>query len=199
MSDEKRVYIDPSVLSNIAIQSMLKGQTPTTDPSRPVFPAGPEPDRVYGYVAFVDPTTGAEHLPRFLNGMTMGIPGYVTLRFVSPTGETRDLEVDTNYHTAGYENGAIVYADPNWSLAVAWYYDIQLSPDQAVTGPPTPIPNPTLAHPRTAIVTYNPDAWRFLDVTSIGYWQGYTESGARSETVDFHRRPESFPDLPDNP
>src|SRR4051794_215738 len=164
MTDPKRVYIDPSVLSNLAIDSMLRVQTqPSGHPTRPAFPSAPEPARVYGYVTFVDPTTAAEHIPRDPEtALTRGYPGEITLRFVNPAGETQDLVISgpaVRYkEVLRLPDGTLYYAGPNQVGPVAWYYDIQLNPDQTEAAPRIGGPSSaSLPHPRTAIVSYNPD------------------------------------------
>jgi hypothetical protein len=163
----------------------------------PAFPAGPEPARIYGYVTFVDPSTGAEHIPHGQDNplMTIGYPDAVTIRFVNPAGQLWPVVLGGAgtgfYEVRRLPDGHVDYTPAN-NGGIAWYYDIQMNPDQSEGAPRVGAPAGVVTnYLRTEVVSYNPDQWRFLDVVGVG---DYITS---SQTLAFTRRASPFADLPD--
>jgi hypothetical protein len=167
-----------------------------TDGPRPMFGEGPpEPTRVYGYVAFVDPGTGSEYIPNGLYGAptrTDGWPTNISLAFATPAGPQVHVALGGEYwwrEVVRNPDGSVGLRPRN-SGGVAWYYDIALQQDRTAGAPDPYHTAPT--GERLQVVTYNPDYFRFAGVGStIPY------VGEAAPPAVFTRRVSHFPDLPD--
>jgi|GEM_PF-2958203 hypothetical protein len=166
------------------------------DAPGPMFGDGPpEPTRVYGYVAFVDPGTGSEYIPNGLYGQptrTDGYPTHISLAFATPAGPQVNLFLGDEYwwrEVVRLPDGSLSHRPRN-SGGFAWYYDIVLEQDRTAGAP-----DPFHTEPRDdrlQVVTYNPDYFRFAGVGStIPY------VGEAAPPAVFTRRVAHFPDLPD--
>ena len=173
----------------------------------PSVPTGPEPSRVYGYVAFVDPATGAEYFPTpaddpSLNGPML--PGPIWMQFVSPSGGTLDLSVGMVYRAVQRNPDGSILLQPIASAGIALYYDIEMRSGGGTADPRVETSTGLATDPHTtAVVTYNPGIWRFgsIRVDPFGAYAPSAESLGRLELVTFPmtRRAVPFADLPDMP
>jgi hypothetical protein len=184
------------VVAQAGVSPTPSGQ-PATAPS---FPAGPEPSRVFGYLAFVDPTTGSEFIPHSTDNPleTIGAPGPITFRFMNPAGNTIDLLIGHGYRevvrnadgTFGYWTGTQVV------VSLAWYYDINMNPDRSEGYPREEYPAEFVRSSHaTGVISYNPDQWRFVDIVGSAHYPTLPIPGVAEHILN--RRASPFPDLPD--
>jgi hypothetical protein len=179
-----------------ALRVVTSATTPAAQPDRRIFPDGPEPDRLYGYVTFVDEATGEKRLPRSPDdpSVVVGYPTYIALEFVNPAGEVRVLQVGAAGR--GFALGS-ASGPTGGSSATAWYYDVQMLPDTSEGAPREGAPVGYVPRPgRTVAVSYNPDQWRFLRL-SLGPL--IPRPGSGEGWVYFTERGQTFPDLPNTP
>jgi hypothetical protein len=199
-------HLNPAILAEAAslrLSTMAPADSPAT---RPGFPAGPEPARVYGYLAFVDPATAEKWVPHTevdrsgLSQLSGGL-SQMAFRFVNQAGETYDLSLPSGGFRAVGRNpdGSVFYGSGVAAEGVcfAFYYDFQMNPDRSEGYPRMGAPASVVVNmPRVQAISYNPDQWRFLDIVEpISY--ANRDAGAATNQHTFTRRETPFPDLPD--
>jgi hypothetical protein len=199
MTDPRNEIKLPASLANLKLEAIEKPiavapadspATPTTP--RPAFPDGPEPSRIYGYVAFVDPTTGTKWIPKVPDHPTADFAqsGVMTVRFVNPAGQTLDYRHQELMYVARTADGTNQLVSVN-NGGFAWCYDIELHPDLSEGSPRS---GHTSSYGHGDAIYYNSDQWRFLEVASVDdAWVG----PPGTPTIPFTRRSQPFPDLPD--
>lgn len=206
-------WVKPGSESAVTIENLASAnvpEEPVKDPEQgsalPVeVTPEPDPSRVYGYVALVDPATGVKHLAHDADDptMTLGYPNTFILTFRSTDGST---SAECNFGSGAFEvvrrEGVLSYEPAN-NGGFAWYYDILLNADRSEGRPRVGGPVGVVASARTTgIASYNPDNWHFESVSTefvdLPDPNGNTYVGQRRvNRVQLAPCKAPFPDLPD--